>query len=191
MLLATSLALESTPMKYTFIESPIGPLFVAGDDQGLSYLLCENEVGHEPDIEEGWEEDAAFFKDVAEQLSAYFSGERTEFDLKLNFRGTDFQNEVWRELLRIPYGRTTSYGALAARIGKPKAMRAVGAANGRNPIGIIVPCHRVIGKTGKLVGFGGGLAAKAFLLDLETRHGQQVLFTSTSPRTASGNRDVR
>jgi methylated-DNA-[protein]-cysteine S-methyltransferase len=160
-------------MKYTFIESPIGPLFAAGDDRGLSCLLCENE--YEPDIKEGWEEDAAFFKDVAEQLNAYFSGDRTEFDLKLNFRGTEFQNEVWRELLRIPYGRTTSYGEMATRIGKPKAVRAVGAANGRNPIGIIIPCHRVIGKTGKLVGFGGGLDAKEFLLALETRHAQLEL----------------
>lgn len=160
-------------MKYTFIESPIGPLLAAGDDHGLSLLLFENE--YEPDITQDWEEDAAFFEDVAEQLSAYFSGERTEFDLRLDFRGTEFQNEVWRELLRIPYGRTTSYGEMAARLGRPKAMRAVGAANGQNPIGIIIPCHRVIGTTGKLVGFGGGLDAKEFLLALENRYAQLAL----------------
>jgi methylated-DNA-[protein]-cysteine S-methyltransferase len=104
------------------------------------------------------------------QLRAYFAGELREFDLTLDMQGTEFQRRVWRELLKIPYGETSSYSFVANTIGAPKAVRAVGAANGRNPIPIVVPCHRVIGAGGSLVGYGGGLPLKRFLLDLETRH---------------------
>jgi len=110
--------------------------------------------------------------EAVDQLHAYFAGELREFDLPLDFQGTDFQKRVWRELLNIPYGRTCSYSHVAAAIGAPAAVRAVGAANGRNPIPIVVPCHRVIGRGGSLVGYGGGLPLKRFLLDLETRYGQ-------------------
>jgi len=111
-------------------------------------------------------------RQAVEQLRAYFAGELRNFDLPLDMQGTAFQKRVWRELLNIPYGRTCSYSFVAGAIGAPKAMRAVGAANGRNPIPIVVPCHRVIGAGGALVGYGGGLPLKRLLLDLETRHGR-------------------
>jgi methylated-DNA-[protein]-cysteine S-methyltransferase len=109
----------------------------------------------------------SFFRAVIDQLESYFAGERRHFDLPLDLRGTPFQKSVWRELTRIPYGETISYGQLATRIGNPAASRAVGAANGRNPISVIVPCHRVIGAGGKLTGYAGGLNCKNFLLQLE------------------------
>jgi len=107
------------------------------------------------------------------QLAEYFSGRRKAFDLRLDFAGTEFQKKVWRALLTIPFGETRSYGEIAKQIGSPKAVRAVGAANGRNPISIVAPCHRVIGSTGKLTGFAGGLDTKAFLLDLERAGGRR------------------
>ncbi len=110
-------------------------------------------------------------RQAVDQLSAYFAGELHDFDLALDMQGTAFQRRVWQELLNIPYGRTCSYSFVATAIGSPAAVRAVGAANGRNPIPIVVPCHRVIGAGGSLVGYGGGLPLKRFLLDLETRHG--------------------
>ena len=112
------------------------------------------------------------FAAAREQLTAYFAGERKSFDLKLNPVGTEFQLQVLEELQKIPYGITASYGDIAKRIGRPKAVRAVGAANGRNPIPIIIPCHRVIGSTGKLTGFGGGIPTKKALLKLELEHSQ-------------------
>jgi methylated-DNA-[protein]-cysteine S-methyltransferase len=111
-------------------------------------------------------------RQAIEQLRAYFAGELRDFDLVLDMQGTAFQKRVWEELRNIPYGRTCSYSFVATAIGSPKAVRAVGAANGRNPIPIVVPCHRVIGTGGSLVGYGGGLPLKRLLLDLETRHGQ-------------------
>jgi methylated-DNA-[protein]-cysteine S-methyltransferase len=114
--------------------------------------------------------DDAWFKDVASQLDAYFAGELMTFDLEMDMIGTSFQRAVWTQLSAIPYGETISYGELAGRVGNPNASRAVGLANGRNPIAIIVPCHRVIGADGSLTGYGGGLERKTWLLDLETRH---------------------
>lgn len=151
-------------MNYHVMESPIGPLTLVGDGKGLSDILF-SENG-EPAIVSG-KEDASLFSDVIGQLKAYFSGDLKEFDVKLQLKGTEFQNQVWTELQKIPYGATISYGELAERINNPKSVRAVGAANGKNHIPIIIPCHRVIGKNGKLVGFAGGLDTKAFLLDLE------------------------
>ena len=122
-----------------------------------------------------WIEDPAGFGDVIAQLEAYFAGELTEFDIVLDLEGTEFQKRVWAELLTIPYGQTRSYGEMARNLGKPGASRAVGLANGRNPVSIIVPCHRVIGADGSLTGYGGGLDRKTHLLDLEQRRGQLPL----------------
>jgi methylated-DNA-[protein]-cysteine S-methyltransferase len=119
---------------------------------------------------EDWDPVPDAFPDAVAQLHAYFAAELTEFDLRLRLEGTDFQRTVWAGLCAIPYGETSSYGELAARIGRPKASRAVGLANGRNPVAIVVPCHRVIGASGSLTGYGGGLDRKRMLLDLERSH---------------------
>jgi methylated-DNA-[protein]-cysteine S-methyltransferase len=126
-----------------------------------------DDQAHAPVDQPSWEPDDGAFGDAVEQLTAYFAGGLTEFDLDLRLEGTPFQQEVWAALREIPYGETWSYGHLADRIGKPGAARAVGLANGRNPIGIIVPCHRVIGADGSLTGYGGGLPRKQLLLQLE------------------------
>jgi methylated-DNA-[protein]-cysteine S-methyltransferase len=118
-------------------------------------------------------------REATRQLEAYFAGERMEFDLPLAPEGTEFQRRVWKALVAIPYGETRSYSELARSIGKPAAVRAVGAANGRNPIGIIVPCHRVIGSSGKLVGYGGGLPMKRMLLDLEAEYAERLRKAAT------------
>ncbi len=152
---------------YRIIDSPIGPLTLAGCDGTLTHLLMTDHA-HAPDSSD-WHRDETAFAAAVEQLGAYFAGSRTEFELDLNLIGTDFQRRVWAALLTIPYGTTRSYGQIAAQIGAPSAARAVGLANGRNPISIIVPCHRVIGSTGSLTGYGGGLDRKRALLDLETR----------------------
>jgi methylated-DNA-[protein]-cysteine S-methyltransferase len=149
-------------MHTALLPSPIGPIFVEGDERGLTRLYTD---GHRFHAEAG--PDDGTFADVAAQLDEYFAGDRKQFDLKLAPRGTEFEQRVWDALVEIPYGETVSYGEIAARIGAPGAARAVGLANGRNPIAIIVPCHRVIGANGKLVGFGGGLPMKRALLDLE------------------------
>ena len=128
---------------------------------------------HDP--EPDWIFNEKPFAVARQQLEEYFAGDRREFDLPLNLSGTEFQVQVLEELQRIPYGETTSYGDIAKRIGRPKAMRAVGAPNGRNPIPIIVPCHRVIGSSGDLTGFGGGLDTKAALLRLEAEHSDVLL----------------
>ena len=127
------------------------------------------------DPEQDWIFNEQPFEEARRQLGEYFDGKRREFDLPLKLDGTDFQVEVLEELKKIPYGETTSYAAIAERIGRPKAVRAVGAANGRNPIPIIVPCHRVIGKGGDLTGFGGGLDTKEALLRLEAEHSADLL----------------
>jgi len=156
------------------IDSPIGPLTLAGQDGKLSHLLMLNH-SHAPN-HTGWSRDASAFPDVVEQLGAYFAGDLTEFDLAYELAGTDFQRRVWTALLTIPYGQTRSYGELADQIGSPKASRAVGLANGRNPISIIVPCHRVIGSNGSLTGYGGGIDRKRTLLNLEQQRSHDTLF---------------
>lgn len=153
---------------YTWYESPVGPLLLAGSCHGLAYVSFS--VGrHTVAVDPNWTEEPSLFADAIQQLREYFAGKRKIFSLALGPRGTEFQRAVWSELQRIPYGETISYKQLADRIGKPKAVRAVGAANGANPIPIIIPCHRVIGKDGSLTGFGGGLPLKKRLLELESR----------------------
>jgi methylated-DNA-[protein]-cysteine S-methyltransferase len=159
---------EQITMNYTTIESPVGPLLLAADDAGLCFIsFAGKQRAVQPRRE--WKENAKPFGEVTRQLRAYFRGELTEFDVPLNLQGTEFQLRVWNSLLKIPYGETTSYGALARELGQPNAMRAVGLANGSNPIPIIVPCHRVIGSNGSLTGYGGGLSIKEKLLALESR----------------------
>jgi len=153
-------------MNYRYMNSPIGEILVAGDSDGLKYVGFPSGKGRvEPDA--SWRLDEKGFSDVIGQMAEYFAGTRSEFELKLAPDGTPFQLAVLDALQRIPYGETCSYGDIATLIGKPKAVRAVGAANGRNPLPIIIPCHRVIGSNGSLTGFGGGLPTKRFLLDLE------------------------
>lgn len=151
----------------THIDSPIGRLFLAADDTGLRAV--EFPQNRHPVKRDGeWREgDHPVLDEAIRQLDEYFAGTRETFDLPLAPRGTDFQLSVWQALRAIPFGDTWNYAQLAAKIGQPSAMRAVGAANGRNPIPIIVPCHRVIGADGSLTGFGGGVPTKAFLLRLE------------------------
>ena len=153
-------------MYYSHMDSPVGRLLLAGDGENLT--LISFPTGHKrKQVQPGWREDAGPFGEAKRQLAAYFAGELADFDLPLAPKGTPFQLSVWRALLTIPFGQTISYGQLAERIGRPTASRAVGAANGNNPIPIIIPCHRVIGSTGKLTGFGGGIEVKAALLTLE------------------------
>ena len=155
-------------MYYTKIQSPVGPLLLAADDRGLcfiSFAASERAVHVQP----SWKRDPAPFAETIRQLQAYFRGELKEFTVPLAFEGTPFQLSVWKHLLAIPYGKTISYSQLADGIGQPKAVRAVGLANGQNPIPIIIPCHRVIGSNGKLTGYGGGLPIKEKLLALESK----------------------
>ena len=152
-------------MQFRTVDSPVGPLTLAGRSGRLMHLRMVDQT-YEPS-HDGWERDGVAFPDAVEQLESYFAGERTEFDLELELLGTPFQRSVWAALLTIPYGETRSYGEIAAQIGSPGAFRAVGLANGHNPIGIIVPCHRVIGSNGSLTGYGGGLDRKRALLALE------------------------
>ncbi len=153
---------------FTQIESPLGPLLLAADEAGLREIRFVN-GRHPAQPESFWKEDRAPHRETIGQLQAYFAGELENFDLQLAPEGTKFQREVWRRLCEIPYGETISYGELAGRIGNPKASRAVGLANGSNPIPIVIPCHRVIGSNGKLTGYGGGLPIKEKLLALERR----------------------
>jgi len=158
-------------MYYCYLDTPIGDLLLAGDEDGLALVgFPEGTMRREP--EDDWIFSEKPFAAAREQLTAYFAGERQDFDLKLKPTGTEFQLQVLEELQRIPYGTTCSYSEIASRIGRPKAVRAVGAANGRNPIPIIIPCHRVIGASGALTGFGGGLPTKEALLRLELEHSQ-------------------
>jgi methylated-DNA-[protein]-cysteine S-methyltransferase len=153
---------------YTQIESPLAPLLLATGDAGLRQIFFLN-GRHPAQPEPSWKEDRTPFSETIRQLRAYFAGEIENFDLALAPEGTPFQQKVWDELQRIPYGTTVSYGDLARRIGNPNASRAVGLANGSNPIPIVIPCHRVIGSNGKLTGYGGGLQLKEQLLALEKR----------------------
>jgi methylated-DNA-[protein]-cysteine S-methyltransferase len=156
-------------MTWTTMTTPIGEILLAADDEGLTHLLM---APFDPPAGPRDDDDPILTRARA-QLTAYFAGELTEFELPLHPAGTEFQRRVWDALTTIPYGRTASYGEIAAAIGAPGAARAVGLANGRNPISIIVPCHRVIGSGGALTGYGGGLDRKRYLLGLET--GAQVL----------------
>ena len=147
---------------YATVPSPIGEILLTADAGALTRLYMSPF-----DVDPIWEHDPAALAEPARQLAEYFAGERTEFELELRPAGTAFQQGVWELLLGIPYGETTTYGALAAALGDPRKVRAVGLANGRNPISIVVPCHRVIGADGSLVGYGGGLERKRTLLALE------------------------
>jgi len=155
-------------MFYTQIDSPVGQLLFVADESGLHRIEFVNgRDSARPDA--SWIETLVPFREAIRQLRAYFAGELEDFELPLAPQGTPFQLKVWARLCEIPYGRTISYGDLARRIGNPKASRAVGLANGSNPIPIVIPCHRVIGNNGKLTGYGGGLPIKEKLLALERR----------------------
>ncbi len=156
----------TTNLLYTVIESPIDDLLLVGDGEVLHRL--DMREGRRPvAIDPRWQRDDAF-ADVRAQLDEYFAGSRREFELELELHGNPFERRVWRALCEIPYGETVSYGEVARAIGAPDAPRAVGLVNGRNPIAVIVPCHRVIGANGSLTGYGGGLGRKRRLLDLES-----------------------
>jgi methylated-DNA-[protein]-cysteine S-methyltransferase len=150
---------------YTYVESPIGRLLLSTDGEALTGIYMHLPDGPAPEMK-GWarDADAGALPDTARQLEEYFGGLRRDFDLPLRLAGTEFQRLVWKHLTDIRYGETLSYGELAKRIGNPNASRAVGLANGRNPIPILVPCHRVIGADGSLTGYGGGLERKRWLL---------------------------
>jgi methylated-DNA-[protein]-cysteine S-methyltransferase len=156
--------------KFKTMPSPVGALTLVASDAGLTAILWENDRPGR--VKLGAMEEAPDHPVLAEaerQIQEYFAGERTSFNVPLDFRGTDFQKSVWAALLTIPFGETRSYGEIARQIGRPGASRAVGAANGRNPLSIVAPCHRVIGTNGALTGFAGGLAAKEALLGIERR----------------------
>ncbi len=159
---------------HTVVDSPVGPLTLVAVDGVLADLSMDQQR-HAPAPESFGVRDDRPFAQAARQLDAYFAGTRTEFDLELALAGTPFQQRVWKELQAIGYGQTVSYGELAGRIGQPSASRAVGLANGRNPVAIIVPCHRVVGADGSLTGYGGGLPRKRYLLALEQRVSGQTL----------------
>jgi methylated-DNA-[protein]-cysteine S-methyltransferase len=150
------------------VNSPVGRLTLVASDDGLAAILWANDrPGRVPLHIEAEDDDHPVLVETERQLNEYFAGARQAFTVKLDVAGTAFQRKVWRALLTIPFGETRSYGQIAAQIGSPAAVRAVGAANGRNPVSIIAPCHRVVGSTGKLTGFAGGLEVKAHLLALE------------------------
>jgi methylated-DNA-[protein]-cysteine S-methyltransferase len=163
---------QTTQTLYTTIDSPIGELLLLSDDgRSLSGLYMQD--GRKPrTIGADWVSSSAPFAEVKRQLEEYFAGARTSFDVPLAPRGAPFEREVWHALEEIPYGETVSYGEIAHRVGQPTAARAVGLANGRNPISVIVPCHRVIGADGSLTGYGGGLERKRLLLELESGQGR-------------------
>ncbi|CRM29220.1 methylated-DNA--[protein]-cysteine S-methyltransferase [Pseudomonas sp. 58 R 3] len=158
------------PYHYKLMPSPVGQLTLVARDGKLNAILWETERANRVRLGELQQtDDSPVLLEAERQLEEYFTGTRQQFDLELDFDGTDFQKQVWQALLTIPFGETRSYSQIAQQIGNPKAVRAVGAANGRNPISIIAPCHRVIGASGGLTGFAGGLEAKQYLLALEDR----------------------
>lgn len=156
-------------MKNAFIKTPLGIAKIVGDEEGIS----EISVLDEGDISKSIPKE---LKEAVTQLQDYFSGKRNDFDLKLNPKGTDFQQKVWKELLNIPFGKTISYLDIAKKLGDPKVIRAAASANGKNPLWIVVPCHRVIGTDGSLTGYAGGLWRKKWLLEHENPTNQQSLF---------------
>ena len=156
---------------YSFLPSPVGRLKLVASDTGLAAILWEKDDPARVRLGDMVENpDHPILKETARQLGDYFAGQLQAFTVPLDFRGTDFQKQVWAALLAIPFGETRTYGEIARQLGRPSASRAVGAANGRNPISIIAPCHRVLGSDGSLTGFAGGLAAKELLLGHERRH---------------------
>jgi methylated-DNA-[protein]-cysteine S-methyltransferase len=167
---AGNITRPATTHFYQTMESPLGTLKLIASDRGLVAVLWDNEDPEQSDVGGLKKVNGHPLLDEAErQLKEYFAGKRKQFSLRLDWRGTEFQKKVWAALVEIPFGETRSYADIARQIGNPKAVRAVGAANGKNPLPIIAPCHRVIGSNGKLVGFGGGLATKALLLKLESK----------------------
>ena len=175
-------------MKYTTVDSPVGPLVLVRSTIGLAGLYLAPPVAPDASLHlppllrggrppEGWSPDPTGFVEVTDQLAAYWTGERQVFELPLDLQGSAFQRSVWAALQEIAYGTTTSYGALAQRLGVPGASRAVGLANGRNPVSIVVPCHRVVGSTGLLTGYSGGVANKRFLLAHEAAHSPDAALT--------------
>jgi methylated-DNA-[protein]-cysteine S-methyltransferase len=170
-------------IRFAFFESPIGTLTLIAEGDALAGLLLPGRPEPPPGSETPRD---PFLGGARGQLEDYFAGRRQDFDLPLVPAGTAFQRAVWDELLRIPFGATTSYGQVAERLGRPRAVRAVGAANGRNPIAIIVPCHRVIGSDGRLTGYGGGLPTKQWLL----AHEERVSQCGVAPPLASRNRQL-
>ena len=161
-------------MYYCYLDTPIGELLLAGENDALSMIgFPKGSMRRDP--ESDWIYNEKPLAIARQQLQEYFAGDRKDFDLPLRLDGTEFQVKVLKALQKIPYGETVSYGEIAKRIGKPKAVRAVGAANGRNPIPIVVPCHRVIGSGGDLTGFGGGLDTKEALLRLEAENSENLL----------------
>jgi len=154
---------------YKLMISPVGVLTLLASDQGLAAILWQDDDPKRVRLSPVTENNLhPLLLETERQLNDYFAGQRQRFDLPLDFTGTEFQKKVWAALVTIPFGETRSYGEIARQIGHPQAVRAVGAANGKNPISIVAPCHRVIGANGKLTGFAGGLATKAFLLDIES-----------------------
>ncbi len=165
---------------YQTMKSPVGILKLVASDYGLAAILWENDDPNRVRLGPLKEDkNHPALLEVRRQLTEYFAGRLEVFSLKLDFTGTAFQKKVWNALLTIPFGETRSYGQIAAQIGNPKAVRAVGAANGKNPISIVAPCHRVIGSNGKLTGFAGGLEVKAYLLDIESQTLEKHSITST------------
>jgi methylated-DNA-[protein]-cysteine S-methyltransferase len=161
-------------IQYRTVDSPIGLLTLAGRGSVLTNLRMVDQT-YAPSRAD-WSPDPGAFGAAVDQLDAYFAGELTDFDVELDLQGTEFQRRVWKALLTIPFGETRSYGEIAEQIGAPGAARAVGLANGHNPIAIVVPCHRVIGANGSLTGFGGGLDRKRTLLELENQRANLTLF---------------
>ncbi|BES70386.1 methylated-DNA--[protein]-cysteine S-methyltransferase [Marinobacter nanhaiticus D15-8W] len=160
---------------YCHTPSPIGELLLTGDGTSLTRIYMRKQK-YGCDVKPGWEQDESQFGEARRQLDAYFAGDLKQFDLPLAPAGTEFQQSVWRALVEIPYGETRSYGELARQLGSPKLNRAVGTANGRNPISIIIPCHRVIGADGSLTGYGGGVERKRWLLAHEASNGEYGQF---------------
>ena len=181
-------------MNYVFktTKSPVGLLKLVGSDAGLAAVLWEHDRPRRVRLEATVEApDHPVLVEAERQLGEYFAGKRKAFTVKLDYRGTPFQKRVWDALLAIPFGETRTYGELARQIGSPAAVRAVGAANGKNPIAIIGPCHRVVGSTGKLTGFAGGLEAKAILLRLEGGDVDDVSVKKPDPKEKSARRPAR
>ena len=165
------------PCEYKLMPSPVGQLTLVARNGKLAAILWETERANRVRLGELVEvDDSPALLQAERQLNEYFAGTRDRFDLELDFEGTEFQKKVWAALLTIPFGETRSYSQIAMQIGSPKAVRAVGAANGRNPISIVAPCHRVIGASGRLTGFAGGLEAKQYLLTLEDGEPTRSLF---------------
>jgi methylated-DNA-[protein]-cysteine S-methyltransferase len=174
---------------YSYIDSPLCRIFVQGDGQFLTGLFMPNHK-HWAGPDASWRQSDDSFAVVREQLAEYFAGERQQIDVPLKLDGTPFQLRVWQELVRIPFGETISYGQLAQRVGQPTASRAVGHANGRNPISIIVPCHRVIGANGKLTGYGGGIDKKQWLLAWERSAMAAEPFPAPAPTIRAAERQL-